>query len=358
VRPRSLSAVSGTLPGYDAILVLSFGGPEGPDEVIPFLENVLRGRDVPRSRLEEVAEHYLRFGGISPINGQNRALIAALQAEFDAHGPHLPLYWGNRNWHPLLADTLAQMRADGVERALAFVTSAYSSYSACRQYLDDLVAAGTQIGPGAPEVDKLRVYFNHPGFLEANADALRAALHDADAEAPVLFSAHSIPTVMAATSDYEAQLTATANLVAQAAGVGQDWQLVYQSRSGPPTQPWLEPDVIDAIAALPPGTTSAVVAPIGFVSDHMEVVYDLDTQAKAAAAARGIRLVRAATAGTHPAFVRMIRQLIEERLDPAAPRLALGPFGPSHDTCPAGHCPAPPRRPVAAASGTAGRSGP
>jgi protoporphyrin/coproporphyrin ferrochelatase len=342
--------VSGTPPRYDAILVLSFGGPEGPDDVIPFLENVLRGRDVPRARLEQVAQHYLRFGGISPINGQNRALIAALEAELATHGPHLPVYWGNRNWHPLLADTLAQMRDDGIGRAVAFVTSAYSSYSGCRQYLDDIAAARVQVGSGAPEVDKLRVYFDHPGFVESNADALRVALSQADAGAPVLFSAHSIPSAMAATSAYEAQLRTTANLVAQAGGATPDWQLVYQSRSGPPNQPWLEPDVSDVVAALPAGTTSVVVAPIGFVSDHMEVVYDLDTEANAAAQARGIRLVRAATAGTHSAFIRMIRQLIEERLDPTQPRLALSPLERPGDVCPAGHCPAPTR--PSAARGT------
>jgi ferrochelatase len=336
---------------YDAILVLSFGGPEGPDEVIPFLENVLRGRDVPRARMEQVAEHYHLFGGVSPINGQNRALIDALRAELATHGPHLPVYWGNRNWTPMLADTLGAMRDDGIRHALAFVTSAYSSFSGCRQYLDDLVTARLAV-PGAPVVDKLRVYFDHPGFIEAMADRVRPALAEAGPGAPLLFSAHSIPTGMAEHCDYEVQLRETARLVADAAGRPESdgWDLVFQSRSGPPSQPWLGPDVVDAIEALPVGTAAVVVAPIGFVSDHMEVVFDLDTEAEAAAEARGIRLVRAGTAGTHPAFVTMIRQLIDERLDPTVEKRSLSPLGPSHDVCPPGHCPPPARRPSVASA--------
>jgi ferrochelatase len=337
---------------YDAVLVLSFGGPEGPDDVIPFLENVLRGRDVPRARMEEVAEHYHLFGGVSPINGQNRALIDALRTELVTHGPHLPVYWGNRNWTPMLADTLTAMRDDGIRHALAFVTSAYSSFSGCRQYLDDLVTARLAV-PGAPVVDKLRVYFDHPGFIEATADRLRPALADAGPGAPLLFSAHSIPEGMADHCNYEVQLRETARLVAAAAGRAADdgWDLVFQSRSGPPSQPWLGPDVVDAINELPPETAAVVVAPTGFVSDHMEVVFDLDTEAAEAAEARGIRLVRAGTAGTHPAFVTMIRQLIDERLNPDVEKLSLSPLGPSHDVCPAGHCPPPARRPSVASRG-------
>ncbi len=326
-------------PAYDAVLLVSFGGPEGPDDVLPFLDNVLRDRDVPAARREAVADQYRTVGGVSPINGHNRALLAALREELATHGPGLPLYWGNRNWHPMLADTVATMRNDGILRALAFVTSAYSSASSCRQYLDDLVRARLAVGAGAPAIDKLRPFFDHPGFVEPSADRLRAALGDAGPDAPVLFSAHSIPVAMAATSDYEAQLREHAALVADRAGA-RSWQLVFQSRSGPPSQPWLEPDVRDAIADLAPNHDAVVVAPIGFVSDHMEVVFDLDTQAAAMAADLGVRLVRAGTVGTDPRFVTMIRQLIDERLDPTAPRLALGHRPPRPDRCPEGCCPA------------------
>jgi ferrochelatase len=329
--------------GYDAVLLISFGGPEGPDDVIPFLENVLRGRQVPRPRLEEVAAHYQAFGGISPINGQNRALIAALEGELDRNGIHFPIYWGNRNWHPLLTDAVRTMRDDGIRRALAFVTSAYASYSGCRQYLGDIARARAEVGEGAPEIDKIRLYYNHPGFVEPNATNLRTALDRAGAGAHVAFTAHSIPMAMAATCDYVAQLTDTARLVAERVRPGGEfpWQLVYQSRSGRPGQPWLEPDIGDHLRTLAAaGIDSAVLAPIGFVSDHMEVVYDLDTEAKRVADELGLHLVRAATAGTDPGFVTMIRQLIEERLDPGVPRLALGDRGPHPDDCPAGHCPA------------------
>jgi ferrochelatase len=329
--------------GYDAVIVVSFGGPEGDDQVIPFLERVLHGRPVPPDRLEQIAGHYRLFGGVSPINGQNRALVAALQAELDNHDHDLPVYWGNRNWHPFLADTVARMRDDGVGRALAFVTSAYASYSGCRQYLEDLARARADVGRGAPEIDKLRLFYNHPGFVAPNADNLIAALARADRDAAVAFTAHSLPEVLAATSEYTGQLIETAGLVAATArrtGWAGEWQLVYQSRSGPPSQPWLGPDIgqhIQQMAA--DGVTSVVVAPIGFVSDHMEVVYDLDVEAARVAAIAGIRMIRAATAGTAPDFVTMIRQLVEERLDPAAPRLALGGMGPWPDVCPAGCCP-------------------
>lgn len=320
---------------YDAVIVVSFGGPEGPDDVMPFLDNVLRGRPVPPERREAVATHYHRFGGRSPLNGHNRALVAAIGADLRAHGVGLPIYWGNRNWHPLLADTVAKMRDDGVHRALAFVTSAYASYSGCRQYLDDIARARAAVGDGAPEIDKLRVFYDHPGFVEANADALVAALAEVGGPASVAFTAHSIPLAMAATCDYQAQLAATARLVvSRAAPEGVPWSLVFQSRSGPPTQPWLEPDIGDHLRALAAaGNRRVIVAPIGFISDHMEVVYDLDTEAQQLANQLGLRMVRAATAGVHPAFVAMVRQLIGERLDPSAARLSLGAEGPYHDVC-------------------------
>jgi ferrochelatase len=333
---------------YDALLLLSFGGPEGQDDVLPFLENVVRGRGVPRERLLEVAEHYRHFGGVSPINEQNRALLAAIRAEVG-----LPVYWGNRNWHPLVEDTVATMRDDGVRRALVFVTSAYTSYSGCRQYQDDLARARAAAGPGAPELDKLRHYFNHPGFIEPAADGVRAALATLPApeEARLLFTAHSIPTSMEVSSGpgghlYSAQLREASRLVAEAArGPGADFDLVWQSRSGPPSVPWLEPDVNDHLAALAAaGTTAVAVSPIGFVSDHVEVLWDLDEEAAETAAKLGLDYARAATVGTDRRFVGMVRQLVEERTT-GAPAAALGRLGPSHDVCPPGCCPAP-RRPA------------
>jgi len=314
-------------PAFDAVLVLSFGGPEQPDDVIPFLENVLRGRNVPRERMLAVAEHYYHFGGKSPINDQARALIAALEVELAAHGPVLPIYWGNRNWHPFLADTLRQMKADGVRRALAFVTSIFSSYSGCRQYLEDIERAQAEVD-GAPEIEKLRSFYNHPLFIEAQADRVRATL--AGRHASVIFTAHSVPISMAETSDYQKQLQESCRLVAEHIG-SNDWRLVYQSRSGPPSQPWLEPDIADVVRELDRGA-SLVVVPIGFVSDHIEVIYDLDTEVQAIARERGVNMLRAPTVGVHPKFVRMIRELI------ADPR--------SHAACPADCCPAPARRPA------------
>jgi ferrochelatase len=317
----------------DAILVVSFGGPEGPDEVMPFLDNVTRGRKVPRERLEEVAHHYARFGGISPINAQNRALIAALEVELDEHGIDLPVYFGNRNWHPLLADTVRHMTHDGVRRALAFFTSAFSSYSGCRQYRENLYEAQVAAGSDAPELPRVRMFFNHPGFVEANADRVREALSASPDRVHVAFAAHSIPLGMAERCSYEAQLAESARLVAEATGV-EDYAVVYQSRSGPPHVPWLEPDILDHLRDLRArGVEDVVVAPLGFLSDHVEVLYDLDVEAAELAEELGLNLVRAGTPGTHPAFVSMIRELIQEQLDPAAPRRALGRFGPSHDTC-------------------------
>jgi ferrochelatase len=299
----------------DALLVVSFGGPEGQDDVIPFLANVLRGRHVPPERMEEVASHYRHFGGVSPINSQVRALIAALRDELAGSHVDLPLYWGNRNWHPFLSDTIRQMAGDGRQRALAFLTSPYTSHSGRRQYLDDIEAARAKVGGRAPVVDELPVFYNHPAFVGANADNLRAALAATGDGAAVAFTAHSIPTVMEESAEYVAQVTETARLVARKAGVA-NWCLVYQSRSGPPTQAWLEPDIGEHLQALAQkGVKEVVVAPIGFISDHMEVIYDLDVQAREMAERLGLTFVRAATVGTAPAFVRMIRQLVETAQD-------------------------------------------
>jgi ferrochelatase len=333
---------SGLRTDFDALLVVSFGGPEGMEEVLPFLGNVLRGRNVPEARMREVAHHYELFGGVSPINGQNRGLIAALKRELEENGPRLPIYWGNRNWHPLLADTLRQMRDEGVRHALAFVTSAYSSYSGCRQYREDIERAREAVGEGAPRVEKLRAFFNHPGFVGPNVEHLRNALAQIPAErraaAQVAFTAHSIPAGMAANCDYERQLLETCRLVAEGAG-RERWRLVFQSRSGPPTQPWLEPDICDHLRELKEaGTEDVVVAPVGFISDHMEVLYDLDTEARALAGEMGLNMIRAATVGTHPKFIRMIRELMLERMNGEVPRRALGAFPPVRDVCPADCC--------------------
>ncbi|WP_328710602.1 ferrochelatase [Microbispora hainanensis] len=300
--------------GYDALLVVSFGGPEKPDDVMPFLENVVRGRGVPRERLLEVEAHYQGFGGVSPINQQCRDLIAALDVD-------LPVYWGNRNWHPFLEDTVRQMKEDGVRKAAAFVTAAYSSYSSCRQYLDDIARARAAVS-GAPEIVKLRHYYDHPGFIAAMADHTRQALDRLPAgvreQARLVFTAHSIPVSMARTAGptggaYEAQLRRAAELVTAQVDEGRSWDLVWQSRSGPPQVPWLEPDVCDHLEALhAEGVPSAVLVPIGFVSDHMEVVYDLDVEAAATAEKLGMALTRASTAGTHPRFVSMVSELLAE----------------------------------------------
>lgn len=339
------------LPPYDSFLLVSFGGPEGPDDVIPFLENVLRGRNVPCERMLEVAEHYAHFGGVSPINQQNRDLLAAIEAEFQAAQIDLPVYWGNRNWEPYFADTLAQMRADGCRRTLAFFTSMFSSYSGCRQYREDIAAAREQVGDGAPVVEKVRMGFNHPGFIAAMADSVNAAAASigcSPSETKLMMTAHSIPLSMSENCDYELQLRESCRLVAQACGAS-DWELVYQSRSGPPTQPWLEPDVLDEISRLDDEQKipALVILPIGFVSDHMEVMFDLDEEAAGLCAERGIKMARAATAGTAPSFVTMIRSLVEERLGRSDAKPALGDLGPWHDVCPADCCTYAPRRPSA-----------
>lgn len=332
------------MPEYDAILLVSFGGPEGPDDVMPFLENVLRGKNVPRERMLEVAEHYQQFGGVSPINQQNRDLIAALQKELDEHGPHLPIYWGNRNWHPLLPDTLREMRTAGVRRALAFVTSAFSSYSSCRQYRENIAAAREQVGANAPEIEKIRAFYNHPGFIETVADHVRQALQQLPAEgrenSEIIFTAHSIPMAMAGGCAYEPQLLEAGRVVAEQLGHPR-WKLVYQSRSGPPSQPWLEPDVCGYLRELHANSDvrDVVISPLGFVSDHIEVLYDLDTEARQTCEELGIRMVRAATAGTNPRFVRMVRELIEERLYDRLERPAYGELGPVPDVCPVDCCP-------------------
>jgi ferrochelatase len=335
---------------YDAVLLVSFGGPDGPDDVLPFLENVLRGRNVPRERMLEVAEHYNHFGGKSPINEQNLALLAALREELDRRGPHLPVYWGNRNWHPLLTDTIREMADAGVKRAIAFVTSAYSSYSGCRQYRENIAAACAALGERAPQIDKIRVFFNHPGFVGPMADNVRRAVgrfpESVRAAVPVLFTAHSIPTSMADGCRYGAQLAEACRLVAEQAGVT-DWKLVYQSRSGPPTQPWLEPDICDAIRERHAhGCNRLVIAPIGFISDHMEVLYDLDTEAADLCRELGVEMERAATAGTDPVFIGMIRDLIAERSGMLNDRVAIGQLPANHDVCPLDCCPAPTGRPV------------
>ena len=329
---------------FGAIILVSFGGPEGMADVLPFLENVTRGRGVPRERLEEVARHYELFGGVSPINEQNRALIAALREELDAHDIALPIYFGNRNWAPFLPDPLAELRDAGVRRALAIFTSGFSCYSGCRQYRENIQAAQQAVGPDAPEVLKTRMFYNHPGFVEANVDIVTRALTEIPAErraaATVVFTAHSIPLAMAKASRYEQQLLEASRLVAEGAGLlAGRWQLVYQSRSGAPRTPWLEPDICDYLRTLrEAGVADVVVVPIGFVSDHLEVLFDLDEEAKQVAEEIGLGYVRAPSVGVHPRFVAMLRELIQERLDPTLPKAAVGRFGPSHDVCPVDCC--------------------
>jgi ferrochelatase len=358
---------------YDGVLLLSFGGPERPADVLPFLENVTRGRGIPRERLDVVAEHYLRFGGRSPINDQNRALLAALRAELDARGLHLPLYWGNRNWDPYLLAALRQARADGVRRLCVILTSAYSSYSSCRQYREDLAAALLALAseggvPDVPEVDKVRHYYNHPGFVAAVTDAVLDGLaklpDDAREGARLVFVTHSVPTAMNDTAGpdggrYERQHRDVAATVGTAvaerlrgrgadAGAGNGspepaWDLVYCSRSGPPDQPWLEPDINDHLRALHArGVPGVVVVPVGFVSDHMEVVFDLDTEARETAEDLGLPFVRAATVGTDPRFVSALVDLVLERASLARGETrrqpAAGELGASWAVCPAGCC--------------------
>ncbi len=351
------------LPAYDAILVVSFGGPEGPDDVLPFLEIVTAGRNIPQVRLLEVAEHYQRFGGISPLNAEIRAMLSKLVQELNANGPHLPVYWGNRNWHPMLTDVVQQMADDGIRHALAFVTSAFGSYSSCRRYREDLARAREEVGAVAPQIDVIRRFYNHPGFIEPVVDRVRAALgelpDDRREKAALIFTAHSIPIAMAESGPYEAQLRESCRLVAErlgTCGVGVSpadaagtaapqkvvtgnaplkagWQLAYQSRSGPPSQPWLEPNVASVVRTIAEAgdVREVVIAPIGFLHDHMEVVFDLDVELRELCQSLDLTMVRAETPGRHPRFVRMIRELILERTEPGSPRLALGPDGPPPD---------------------------
>ncbi|WPB90388.1 ferrochelatase [Streptomyces malaysiensis] len=370
---------------YDALLLLSFGGPEGPEDVVPFLENVTHGRGIPRERLKEVGRHYFLFGGVSPINAQNRELLHALRKDFSEHGLELPVYWGNRNWAPYLTDTLRELVTDGHRRVLVLATSAYASYSGCRQYrenLADALAALEGEGLPLPRVDKLRHYFNHPGFVRPMVDATLAALAELPEErragAHLAFTTHSIPITAADTSGpvaahtedgeggaYVAQHLDVARLIADAVreetGVERPWRLVYQSRSGAPHIPWLEPDICDHLEELHgEGAPAAVMVPIGFVSDHMEVKYDLDTEATAKAAELGLPVSRASTVGADPRFAAGVRDLVLERAATerfaegraaAAPeRCALGTLGPSYDVCPVGCCPARSPRPAAAGS--------
>ncbi|MHC5539500.1 ferrochelatase [Singulisphaera rosea] len=339
-----MSSNDTNLPAYDAILIVGFGGPERREDVIPFLENVLRGRNVPHERMLEVAEHYYHFGGVSPINGQVRDLIAAMRPELLGRKVELPIYWGNRNWHPMLGDTMRQMAADGVRRALAVVLAAYSSYSSCRQYREDIERARGEVGESAPRVDKMRVFYNHPEFIAANAERVRTAWDQIPPErrptTHLAFTAHSIPSSMSANCRYVEQLSEASRMVADAVGVDAErWRLVYQSRSGRPTDPWLEPDIVDHLRTLKDeGVEDVIVHPLGFLSDHMEVLFDLDDEARRACNDVGLNMLRSATVGTHPRFVGMLGELIEERLNGSESRRAIGRFGPSHDICPFDCC--------------------
>ncbi|MCH2202121.1 MAG: ferrochelatase [Fuerstiella sp.] len=330
-----------TIDRYDALLVQSFGGPEHNDDVIPFLENVLRGRNVPRERLLEVAEHYRKFGGVSPINQQCRDLIDALRRELQTHQIDLPIYWGNRNWHPMLDTTFREMQQHGVKRVLSFVTSAFSSYSGCRQYREDVVRFRSAADADEIEVDKLRVFYNHPDFIQVVADSVQQAVEALDVnDIPVVaFTAHSIPGAMAAGCDYERQLRESCHLVAESLDLPSDkWALVYQSRSGRPQDPWLDPDICDFIETLHQrGVRNLVISPIGFISDHMEVLFDLDTEARNVCERLNINMRRASTPGVHPLFVGMVRKLFQERLS-GADREAIGQFPPNHDVCPEDCC--------------------
>jgi len=335
-------APAGDVAPYDAILIVGFGGPERREDVLPFLDNVARGRKIPRARLLDVAGHYDHFGGVSPINAQVRALIAGLHPELERRGISLPIFWGNRNWHPMLAATLSEMTGQGVKKALAVVLAAYSSYSSCRQYREDIARAQAAAGPNAPQVDKVRVFYNHPEFIAANAAHVREAFEqfpaNCRAAVEVVFTAHSIPLAMARSCDYEHQLREACRLVAAEAGIKpEQWELVYQSRSGRPDDPWLAPDILDHIEDLKRRAKNGVlIHPIGFLSDHLEVLYDLDHEARLLCDAHGLNMVRSRTVGTHPRFVGLLGELIAERtVAGCEPRYrAAGQDGPAHDVCP------------------------
>ena len=335
---------------YDAVLLSGFGGPEGQDDVIPFLRNVTRGRGIPDERLEEVAHHYRHFDGVSPINGHNRELRDALEARLAERGLALPVLWGNRNWKPYLNDAVADAFQRGLTTLIAIPTSAYSSYSSCRQYREDWADALADTGLAEELlIDKVRPFFNHPGFVqpfvEGVADAIAAAEADgvAASELEVLFCTHSIPSGDAATSGgggmYARQHQAVAEYVMASVAPEESWQLVYQSRSGPPQQPWLEPDVNDAIGALT-GRRGVILVPLGFVSDHMEVMWDLDTEAVETATEAGLWVRRTPTPGVHPAFVDALADLVIERVEgrPAGERAAVTSIGPWYDVCRPGCC--------------------
>ncbi|WP_354025555.1 ferrochelatase [Conyzicola nivalis] len=360
----SASAASGaehvTEPvAYDAILLASFGGPEGQDDVIPFLRNVTRGRGIPEERLEEVAHHYRAFGGVSPINDQNRELKAALEAELERRGIDLPVLWGNRNWDPYLRDALTEASERGFTKLIAIGTSAYSSYSSCRQYREDYAIALEETGLGdVIAIDKVRQFFDHPGFVEPFIEGVRQGLADVAAkgipleQTHVLFSTHSIPSTDAAKSGpasrgfgeggaYAAQHLAVAEVVIAAQDAAPAWSLVYQSRSGPPSMPWLEPDINDSITELAgKGVKAVVIVPLGFVSDHMEVKWDLDTEAMETSAEHDVFAVRVPTPGVHAAYVSGLIDLVLERRDgvPVAERPSLTELGPWYDVCRPGCC--------------------
>lgn len=336
---------------YDAVLIVSFGGPEGPDDVMPFLENVLAGLPIRPESKTAIAQRYQDYGGVSPINEEVRKFKAALETELANNGLDLPVYWGNRNWHPMLGDTIRQMREDGVRNAITFVTSMFSSYSGCRKYREDLYAATDGL-EAAPHIDKLRLGFNHPSFIEAVSDRVDEALAQLDTDdknqITALFTAHSLPEPMADGCRYREQLDSACQLVAEQLGLS-DWELVYQSNNASYGGPaWLGPDISDALRNVQArGGKDVVVIPIGFVCDHMEVIIDLDVEAAEVAAEIGINMVRAATVGTHPAYIRMVRELIVERMQASPQRAALGKLGPNHDRCGVDCClsgrPAPPK---------------
>ena len=331
------------VPLYDAILIVSFGGPEGMDEVMPFLENVLRGKGVPEERKLEVAEHYKRFGGVSPINAQNRELHSLLRTQLDVEGfSDLPLFLANRNTAPFIDDVMRDCSERGYKRILAFVTSAFSCYSGCRQYRENLADACSKLGEAAPVIDKIRVFFNHPLFIETVTEQVSAAFdslpEDQRAAARLVFTAHSIPQSMADHSPYEEQLREAGRLVAESLG-REEWDLVYQSRSGPPRMPWLEPDICDHIEQVhAEGTRAVVVSPLGFISDHLEVLYDLDHEAKETAKGLGMHFARAATPGNTPRIVEMIAELIRERHLDLPERRTVGRLPAKHDICPPTCC--------------------
>ena len=332
---------------FDSLLLLSFGGPERPDEVMPFLRNVTKGRGVPDERLTVVAEQYALFGGKSPINDLNRELLRSLQGELAARGHDIPAFWGNRNWDPFVSDVVETLRTQGHSSTVCLVTSAFSSYSGCRQYHEDLDKARSLV-QDAPEIDRVRVFWNHPDFLGTAAELLAETRDKANLpkETPLLHTAHSLPISMAATSDYERQLSEAARIVHELAGMAGPNEVVYQSRSGPPSVPWLEPDIGSRLQQLADdGITEVLVHPLGFVADHMEVLFDLDTQALKVAENSGMKMLRTPTVGAHPRFVSMLVDLVEEAAGLRADRPALGDAGPRPDVCSVDCCPAPSRPP-------------